>query len=446
MKKTLSLLLALIIIISSFYVVVYAQSQVYTGLISAQTPITDASLLFSKKFGGSYKAAPTPPIVVGDTILLVSGVKLYKLNAETGEEISSVKMQGTTLYTTVSPLYADGKIFVSLDEGIVQAFDYETMKSLWVYTDKIGGQALCPITYDNGYIYTGFWVDETENANYVCLNTEDENVNEEYETKNAVWTYKALGGFYWAGCCVTDKYVIFGKDDGKKNSENSSEIISLDKSTGKVASSLTVKGDIRSSVVYSAETTSYYVSSKAGYVYKFSMDSSGKLGSLKTYTAPGAVTATPVIYKGRLYVGCQNGSAGKFIVLDAKTMKEIYTADMQGYPQASMLISTGYEQTSGKVYIYSTYNAKPGGITAFEDSQGQTSVVKTELFTPDTDMQQYCISTISAGDNGTLYYKNDSGNIFALREGKTGIQSLLKKIIDAIKNIIAKIITLFNKK
>lgn len=446
MKKTLSLLIALIIFASSFCMAVYALSQAYTGLTSAQTPTTDASLLFSKKFGGSYKAAPTPPIVVGDTILLVSGVKLYKLNAETGEEIASVKMEGSTLYTTVSPLYADGKIFVSLDEGIVQAFDYETMESLWVYTDAIGGQALCPITYDNGYIYTGFWTDETEYANYICLSVKDENAKNETESKNAKWTYKALGGFYWAGCCTTDKYVIFGKDDGKKNSENSSQIISLDKSTGEVVSSLTVKGDIRSSVVFSAETASHYVSSKAGYVYKFSMDSSGKLGSLKTYTAPGAVTATPVVYNGRLYVGCQNGSTGKFIVLDAKTMKEIYTADMQGYPQASMLISTGYEQASGKIYIYSTYNAKPGGITAFEDSKGQTSATKTELFTPADDMQQYCISTISAGDNGTLYYKNDSGNIFALREGKTGIQSLLQKIIDAIRNIITRIIALLGRK
>lgn len=446
MKKTLSLLLALIIFASSFCMLAYAQSQAYTGIASAQTPTSEARLLFSKKFGGNYKAAPTPPVVVGNTILLVSGVKLYKLNAETGEEIASVKMEGSTLYTTVSPLYADGKIFVSLDEGIVQAFDYKTMKSLWVYTDKIGGQALCPITYDNGYIYSGFWVDETEYANYVCLSVKDENTKKETESKNAKWTYKALGGFYWAGCCVTDKYVIFGKDDGKKNSESSSKIISLDKSTGKAVSSLAVKGDIRSSVVFSAETASYYVSSKAGYVYKFSMDSSGKLGSLKTYTAPGAVTATPVVYNGRLYVGCQNGFAGKFIVLDAKTMKEIYTADMQGYPQASMLISTGYEQTSGKIYIYSTFNAKPGGITVFEDSKGQTTAVKTELFTPSEDMQQYCISTVSAGEDGTLYYKNDSGNIFALREGKTGVQSLLQKIIDAIKNIIAKIITLFNKK
>lgn len=425
---------------------VYALSQAYTGLTSAQTPTTNASLLFSKKFGGSYKAAPTPPIVVGDTILLMSGVKLYKLNAETGEEIASVKMEGSTLYTTVSPLYADGKIFVSLDEGIVQAFDYETMESLWVYTDAIGGQALSPITYDNGYIYTGFWTDETEYANYVCLSVKDENTKNETESKNAKWTYKALGGFYWAGCCVTDKYVIFGKDDGKKNSESSSKIISLDKSTGKAVSSLAVKGDIRSSVTYSAETDSYYTSSKAGYIYKFSMDSKGKLCSLKTYTASGAVTATPVIYGGRLYGGCQNGSAGKFIVLDAKTMKEIYTCDMQGYPQASMLVSTGYEFTSEKVYIYSTYNAKPGGITAFEDSQGQTTAIKSELFIPEADMQQYCISTISASEDGTLYYKNDSGNIFALTEENTEIQSIIQKIIAMIKNIIAKIMALLSKK
>lgn len=446
MKKTLSLLLALIIFASAFCMVAYAQSQAYTGITSAQTPTSEASLLFSKKFGGNYKAAPTPPVVVGDTILLVSGVKLYKLDAETGEEIASVKMEGTTLYTTVSPLYADGKIFVALDEGTVQAFDYETMKSLWVYTDSIGGQALCPITYDNGYIYTGFWVDETEEANYVCLSVYDESTSSETESKTAKWTYKAIGGFYWAGCCVTDKYVVFGKDDGKKNSDNDSKIISLDKDTGEEISALDVKGDIRSSVIYSAEEDSYFISSKVGYVYKFSMDSAGKLSSLETYTALGAVTATPVIYGGRLYVGCQNGSAGKFIVLDAETMKEIYTADIQGYPQASVLVSTGYEEVSGKVYIYSTYNAKPGGITVFEDSQGQSSAVKKELYTPDSDKQQYCISTISAGEDGTLYYKNDSGNIFALREEETGVQSFLQRIMDIIKNIIAKIMSLLGKK
>ena len=169
-----------------------------------------------------------------------------------------------------------------------------------------------------------------------------------------------------------------------------------------------------------------------------------------------------VVYNGRLYVGCQNSTAGKFIVLDAKTMKEIYTADMQGYPQASMLASTAYEEATGKIYIYSTYNAKPGGITVFEDSQGQTTAVKTELFTPSEDMQQYCISTISVGSDGTLYYKNDSGNIFALsthttndndtekeENNNTGSSekkpSFFQKIIDFFKNIFAKIFGIFSK-
>lgn len=446
MKKIFAFLLAVTFIFSSFSVVSFALSEPHNGITSAQTVTDSASLRYSKKFGANYKGAPTPPVVVGDTLLVVSGVKLYKLNAENGEEIDSVKMQGSTVYATVSPLYADGKVFVQLDGGIVQAFDYETMKSLWVYTDSLGGQALCPITYDSGYVYTGFWNDETENANYVCLSVKDENTKKAAESKKATWTYKALGGFYWAGCAVTKKFVVFGKDDGKKGSTGDSKIIALNKSTGKTVSTLTVKGDIRSGVTYSSDTKSYYVSSKAGYVYKFSMNSStGKLSSLKSYKASGAVTATPVVYNERLYVGCSSGSAGEFTVLNASTMKKIYTCEMLGYPQGSMLLSTGYESETGKVYIYSTYNKAPGGITVFEDSAGQTKAVKTELFTPDDSMSEHCISTISAGEDGTLYYKNDSGNIFAVTE-KTGILSFFQNIIAVIRNILTKIASLFMNK
>lgn len=439
MKKTLSLFLAVLLLFFSFSTVAFGTKQAYTGITAVYTPVVKSSLLFSKKFGSNYKAAPTPIVAVDDTILFVSGVKLYKLNAKTGEEIASVKMQGSTLYATVAPLYADGKVFVALDDGIVQAFDYAAMQSLWVYTDAVGGQAISPLAYDNGYVYTGFWVSETESANYVCLRSEDENPANETENKTATWTYQSPGGFYWAGCCITDNYVIVGTDDGQKNSENNSKIIALNRYSGKEVSSLQVKGDIRSSVTYAAETNSYYVSSKAGYIYKFTMDASGNLGSLTTYTAAGAVTATPVVYGGRLYAGCQSGTAGKFIVLDARTMKEIYTCDMQGYPQASMLVSTAYEQAGGKIYIYATYNAKPGGITVFEDSPGQTAAVKTEFFTPASEMQQYCISTIAAGANGTLYYKNDSGYIFAVTEDSAVIRSAFQRIFEAIIAFFAKI-------
>ena len=112
---------------------------------------------------------------------------------------------------------------------------------------------------------------------------------------------------------------------------------------------------------------------------------------------------------------------------------------MSGYPQATMLVSTGYESSNGKIYIYSTYNNSPGGITMFEDSAGQTSAVKKEIFTPDDSMKQYCISTISASEDGTIYYKNDSGNILAVGNKEEKKLSFFEKIILAIKNFFAKL-------
>lgn len=432
MKKFYRLIAAVIVLTVFLSITTYASQ----NITDYKTPTVLSELAFSKKFGSKYKTVPTPPIAVENTVILASGIKLYKLDGKTGEEISSVKMQGSSLYSTVSPLYADGKIFVQLDGGIVQAFDYKTLKSLWVYTDALGGQALCPISYSDGYVYTGFWNGETEYANYICLSTADEKPREETEKKEAVWTYKSLGGFYWSGCCVTDKFAVFGKDNGENDSTSNSYVVSLDKATGKQLSSIKVKGDIRSDVTYYSELNAFYTSSKAGYVYKFSANfSTGKLTLLASYKTSGSVTSTPVIYKNRLYIGSQKGAYGEFAVIDAEKMTKIYSCDMLAYPQATMLVSNAYEKSTGKIYIYSTYNGYPGGITVFSDSAGQMTAEKNELFTPNESMSQYCISTISAGKDGTLYYKNDSGYIFAITS-KSNTSSIWKNIILFFKTII----------
>ncbi|MGN0468842.1 MAG: PQQ-binding-like beta-propeller repeat protein [Acutalibacteraceae bacterium] len=436
MKKIISLLL---VIVTVFFAVipVCALSTPQSYITSAKTPTEKTMLKFSKSFSGSYKNAPTPPIVVGDTLIVVSGVKLYKLDAKTGKEIASAKMQGSIGYAIVSPAYADGKIFVQLDNGTVQAFDYKTMKSLWVYKDSLGGQSLCPITYDSGYIYTGFWNGEEDYADYVCLSVKDEDTKKETEAKKAKWTYKSKGGFYMAGCAVLKNFVVLGKDDGKSSYTGDSKILSLNKSTGKAVSTLSVKGDIRSTPCYDSQTKAFYIASKAGYVYKFKTDSSsGKLSSLKSYKAVGSVTASPTVYKGRIYVGCQSGKSGKFLVINASDMKLIYQSDMNGYPQAAALVSTGY---GDKIYVYLTYNAKPGGITMFEDSAGQKSAKKTELFTPADNMSQYCISPIAAGSDGTLYYKNDSGNIMAVTKKSTNIfTDLIDEFFAFLRKLLGK--------
>lgn len=436
MKRILSLLLVILIAVVGTVTVAFAVAY-NDGVADTKTPIDNVKLKYAKKMGSGYKNAPTAPVVYDDYLIVLSGGKLYKLNADNGKEISSVSTAGTNQYTTVSPCVANGMIFVQLDGGKVQAFDMKTMKSLWVYTDALKGQALCDIVYSGGYVYTGFWNGETNAANYVCLTVKDENTSSQTEAKKAKWTYKNTGGFYWSSACVSGNYVIFGCDNGKSDSTSASKIVSLNKTTGKQAGSLSVNGDIRSGVAYNSELKRYFVSSKAGYVYSFAMNSStGALSGKKSLSLSGAATATPVVYNGRLYVGCANGSAGRFYVADASTMKTIYFGTLDAYPQAMPLLSTGYIG-NGKVYVYITCNAKPGSVFMFTDEKGQNTVSKTLLYSPDSAHSEYCISRITAGENGDLYYKNDSGTIFALTGTKTTspFANFINIIISLLKSI-----------
>ena len=90
---------------------------------------------------------------------------------------------------------------------------------------------------------------------------------------------------------------------------------------------------------------------------------------------------------------------------------------------------------TGKIYIYSTYNSSPGGITVYTDSANKTKAVKAELFTPDSDKANYCISSIVCDENGTLFYKNDSGYIFAVGKKGTGKQNFFVRVFNAIINL-----------
>lgn len=436
MKKIVSLFLCVLFLLGCFCVCSFCVSEPRSYLTGAKTPITAGKLKFSKKLGAGFMNTPTTPVVVGNTLIVAAGKKLFKLDSKTGETLKSADLAGSVGFAVAMPLYANGMVFVQLDGGKVQAFDYKTMKSLWLYTDSLGGQGLSPLTYDSGYVYTGFWIDETESANFVCLSVKDENPKKETEQKKPRWIYTHKGGFYWAGAAVTEKNVLVGCDDGKKGSSGASKILSLRKTDGKLVSSLKTKGDLRSSVTFDGALNAYFVSSKAGFVYRFKADAkTGKLSSLSSFKAGGSVTSTPVVCDARVYFGCQNGEGGKFVVMDAKTMKKIYDCNLNGYPQSTALVSVARE---GKVFVYMTCNQKPGGIVMFEDSKAQKAPKKTELFTPSSELSQYCISSVTASSDGTLYYKNDSGCIIAVEEST---QSAFVKLINAVLRILLNLLS-----
>lgn len=399
-----------------------------TGQIDAETESSDVELLWASASGSGYDSgAVGSPIFVGGYMYAYAGSKLLKLDPANGETVASVNMVSNSDFAIIPPTYADGMIFVALKEGRVQAFRADTLESLWVYQDPLKGQSNSPITYSDGYVYVGFWNGESKPANFVCLTADYEGTS----TKEALWRYTSDGGFYWAGAYANDNYVVVGTDDGQSGyTSQTAKLMVFDKRTGEIVDSKEgYTGDIRSNIAYADGRV--YFTSKGGYFYSEVLGSDGKIDAAqsKSINLGGMSTSTPVVYNGRAYVGVSGDgqftaySGHHIAVLDLNSWSVAYTATTQGYPQTSGLLSTNTEDGSVNVYFMDNYT--PGVMRVINDSAGQTALKGgiTEngqsncapvVFKPEGPLAQYCISSPVVDEYGTLYFKNDSGNLIAL--------------------------------
>ena len=402
----------------------FRNSDVNMAITDAQTPKSAATteLKWVNKLGSGWSAAPSVSVIVDDALVVMSGKTLYKLSLEDGTVKQSATMAASPSYGYTPPTYAAGMIFCPLGSGTVQAFDAKTLESVWIYKDALKGQALTPITYSDGYIYTGFWNSEVKEANYVCLSVTDENTAETDESKVPAWTKAVTGGFYWAGSVVVGDYVIFGTDDGERGSTGTSHLYALNKETGTEVSSidLTNMGDQRSTIAY--DNGRVYFTTKGGYLCSAAFNSAtGMLSDLKYKNMGAQSTSTPVVYDGYVYVCAGSGvvdegagvkGAGHFIVAKADTLEKVSVVAMKGYPQCSALLSTAYKD-EGYLYFYCTYNTTPGGISLVKVNTKTHQATLEELYDA-KGYEQYCITSVICDENGDLYYKNDSGNVLAL--------------------------------
>ena len=411
------------------------------GITNAKTPYApeDTELLWAVKHGTGWAAAPGSPIMVDGDIYTYSGSTIRRLNSMTGETVTEGTMVGSSSYSIVPMTYGDGMVFVGLSDGRIQAFNAKTLESLWVYTDELGGQPNCPITYKDGYIYAGFWNSEARNANFACINTVDEDHASATEVKYASWTYTRAGGFYWAGAYVTDKLAIVGTDDGARGYDtNGAALLVFDRYTGeKLDAHEGIRGDLRSNVSHDPESDRVFFTTKGGILGNAQIDwDTGKILDYKEVVIKDAQgnanamsTCTPSVYNGRIYIGVAGTSqfganSGHGIAVynlnGDGSMTQAYVYAIVGYPQTSAMVSTAYSAEDGSVYIYLPYNYTPGGISVLKDKPGQTAPVTTtgsgysEVFTPAAPLAQYCICSTIADQYGTLYYKNDSCYMMAI--------------------------------
>ena len=158
----------------------------------------------------------------------------------------------------------------------------------------------------------------------------------------------------------------------------------------------------------------------------------GTLSELGKVTFGSSSTSTPVLVNGKIVVGGASTESfmggyqnkytyyyGQLVVIDAETLTVDYSickadgsyirqgtsggGDVKSQPVVSV--------QNGETYVYFTSNNNPGGIYRYRIGDDEAEL----LYTPAAGDQQYCMASISVGSDGSLYYVNDSGKLFAVK-------------------------------
>ena len=418
------------------------------GVTDVEIPITaeTGTLYWANKLGDGIDAdAVGCPILVDGDLITYSGDTLYRVDTVSGEILTTGQMDHKSSFSITPPTYYEGMLFMALSDGTVQAFNADTLESLWIYKDPLGGQPNSPITVCDGYLYTGFWYSETGDANFVCLSVTDEDPSQSKEEKPVTWYYTKQGGYYWAGAYVTEDWLLVGTDDGYGGcTHKTSQLLLLDTKTGRLLDSWdNLNSDIRSTVVYDDQTQACYFTAKGGTFYSVKvadqkLTDKWSVALDNGSTATPMSTSTPVVYNGRAYIGVSGTgqfsaySGHNITVIDLNRKAVAYKMETQGYPQTSGLLTTAYEEENGYAYIYFFDNYTPGKLRVLRDKAGQTApdYVTAEsgkhapyaLFTPVGDQAQYAICSPIVDEYGTVYFKNDSAHLMAFGSAITKLE------------------------
>lgn len=361
----------------------------------------------------------SPLLMVDGDLFCTAGTTIYRIDSETGDVLAQGTMVGSNGAWGNAPLaYGEGMIFVPLldnqdhGHGRVQAFNAGDLTSLWV-SESLGSQCTTALICRDGCVYgsTG----NSSPAMFFCLTAEDEDPAAEDETKTALWT--ALeedypNGSYWATPLVTENAVVYGTD---ANSGGTAALFSRDRLTGDCLDRVDLEGmgSVRSSLVRSGNTL--YFTTNGGYLCSVQLAEDGTLSGLACvrHENTGYSTSSPVIYDGVVYYGAQ----GCLVAADAAALAELRRVafpDTGAGVQASPLLTTAYTEGDA-VYLYVTQNTTPGTMYVVKDN-GE-ALALSALYTPEE--ADWCTASAICDGDGTIYYHNDSGYLYALERTET---------------------------
>ena len=393
------------------------------GVTDAKTPLTAADIeeKWAAKYGSGWFANMGTPIVADDAVFVLAPSKsaLLKLDKRTGEILAEGACPGGSQFFSIIGS-GDGKIFVpraatvdKVSTAVIYAYDQETLEMVW-QSAPLGekAQPLSAIVYHNGHIYTGVSDGSAKVGGFYAFSTADDDPTKTDEVKQPAWTYapeSGAKGYYWSAAAIVGDAVAFAGEAG--------EVVLHSPDTDEVYDRLSLPGEaggVRSTAHYDRETGRLFLTSKGGYIHsvKINGDYTFDPASLISKKIGNDVTSSPLVFKGRVYVGGGGvQSTAGFSVLDADTLELIYGVDVK--TQSSPVLTTAYatEENGWQVYLYVTQYERPSSLVLIADKQGQTTPDMTVLAEPST--VQYCTQSAAIDRDGGIYYVNDSGNLFA---------------------------------
>lgn len=380
---------------------------------SAPTSSNNAALSWKKAYGnGNYSEILT----LGDSIYFASSLLnadwtpktavLHRLNSK-GEETASVQLFGSIDSSACRMAYTDGVIIIPLSNGRLQGVSATEMKTLWVSGAIASGtQNISTVTASSGMVFTG--TANSLDSSYNAATGTFFGINA--ITGERVWANEeANTGFYWSGACKVGNVLLYGNDAGV--------LTAVDPATGKTVSALKLSSAIRSTVISNNAETEAYVTTNDGTLHKISVAPNGSLSELGTASFASKSTSTATLFQGNLFVGgCAADYTGTLSIVDAATMQVKHSVSLPFEVKSAPLVA---KATDGNTYAYFTCNGAEGTWPNYTSGGGawvyclETNTA-TKLFDATGSMANWCTKSITMGADGTLYWTNDSGTLFAL--------------------------------
>lgn len=380
---------------------------------SAPTSSSNAALAWKKNYGNNNYSEI---LTLGDSIYFASSLLnpdwtaqpavLHRLNAKTGEETASLQLF-SAIDSTCRPVYTDGVIVVPLANGRLQGVSASEMKTLWVSgAIASGAQNISTVTASGGMVFTG--TANSLDTNYNATTGTFFGINA--ITGERVWANEeANTGFYWSGACKVGNVLLYGNDAGV--------LTAVDPATGKTVSTLKLSSAIRSTVISNSAETEAYVTTNDGTLHKISVASDGSLSESNATLFASKSTSTATLFQGSLFVGgCAADYTGTLSIVDAATMQVKHSVSLPFEVKSAPLVA---KAADGNTYAYFTCNGVDDNRQDHTSGGGawvyclETNTA-TKLFDATGSMANYCTKSITMGADGTLYWTNDSGTLFAL--------------------------------